>query len=277
MYLAVPSKTPPSRITVLVYGESRTGKTRLTGTFPRVFAISDGVEGGFETYGYMPNEEFYEPDHPPVVASPQGEKKPGCFSIADVNASLAYLEDEVKNHPGRFQTVVIDSLTFLSDLYEDHFSRVFREEIEKNRWFLYQKLKTTLRSLMITVHKLPLNVVWTALASSDEGSTAGPLIGGQTQKKLPAACNLLLYMNMFQRGSDDPVRELRTKKYGKYAVGHRYGDLLPDPVEPSYRALMDSIMESKAARANGNGSAQPAVIPAAMRQVRQPVRRVVRR
>lgn len=222
------------RLTSLVYGPSRGGKTRFAATWPRPIFLSDAVEGGYRTIASMAKrspEMFFEPNWTPKVWAME--------SAADILQGIKRIAEIVKNDPTACLTGVIDSVTFLGDLLQDEFLTMYQAEIAKNPYALYDRLRLTLRHYMILAHKIPINWVWIALAKeSERGSLGGPLIPGQTGTKMPAAVNLLLYQHAMQRNEDAPVYETRTRRYGMFAAGGRDEGMLQDPLsECSYRAL----------------------------------------
>ena len=228
----------PRRITALVYGATRTGKTRFAATWPRPKFLSDATEGGWETIRHMDPSLFYEPDFTPRVEA--------VDEYGDMYKGIQETAEQCKKKPGEIQTLVIDSLTFYADLY---FVSLERAQIQKDgkrdTRAIYGDLRNHLRWLMIETHKLPVNVVWLCLANdpNDDNPLGRPMIPGKSADQAPARCDYLLYTRAYRQSVDaDTEWEIRTRPYGRYVAGGRDGGILPDPLpEPTYRALADVI------------------------------------
>lgn len=242
------NQAAPKRLTCLIYGATRSGKTEFAGTWPRPLFLSDAVEGGYETLRYMSPEKLWEPTHKPQVWSIE--------SVADLLQSVGKIREQLQKSPGTIKTVVVDSLTFLSDLLEDTMLVNMASQLDKNRWALFSELKNKLRHLMIEIHKLPVNVVWICLAKEPEdGKPGGLLLTGQTGNKAPAACNLLFYQHVSQPNPKVPaIYETRTRRYGAFPAGGRMGDMLPDPLpESTYRSIFEALGLDKNVEKSSNG------------------------
>lgn len=228
------TKTKPERLTVMVYGASRAGKTEFAATWPRPIFLSDAAEGGWDTIRYMDRAKWFDPNVQPEVH--------GIEKTADLINELDALERRVKNKPGEIQTVVVDSLTFYADMFFAALERQAEANPTKNgkinKFELYTGLASHLRAVMLKAHALPINVVWVSLEKEpvQEGQDGGIFLAGQTATKAPAACSLWLYQRSYMVGKELHY-ELRTRRYGVFPAGGRFGDKLPDPIEPTYRAL----------------------------------------
>ena len=209
----------PQRLTAIVAGGSRTGKTHFLATWPRAVILADASEGGWTTIQHMPDESFYELGRLPEVYKIE--------TIDDFMEAVTYLEQNAASE--QIATVGIDSLTF----YGDMALNVFESECKDGRQ-AYGKLGTHLRALMLRVHRLPFNVVWTALTKEGEdGQLGGIAVAGQTASRAPARCDLWLYLN---RGAVE--YEAHTQNFGGYKAGHRFGTLLPPMLkQPTYKQL----------------------------------------
>jgi hypothetical protein len=219
------------RLTVIAAGASRSGKTEFLATFPRPWIIADASEGGWQTIRHMDRNKLYEDDFTPRVLAVE--------SASDMVAAIMKVE-AIYNDPKTRHlvgTVGVDSLTFYGDTYVG--------ELEPNPAYkdprrLYGAVATHLRSLMLRVHKIPTNIVWTALDKEpgEDGGMGGILIAGQTATKAPARCDLWLYMTATPQGPGRPLLyEAHTQNYARFKAGHRFGNRLPEPMTPTYRAL----------------------------------------
>src|SRR3990167_3805363 len=97
-------KSTLPNLTVFSYGQSRTGKTRWAGTWPRPLFLSDVTEGGWETLRTMPDTALYEPGVRPDVW--------GIESFSDMPKCIADVIKMCEKQPGRVRTLVIDSISF---------------------------------------------------------------------------------------------------------------------------------------------------------------------
>lgn len=208
------------RTTYISYGSLRAGKTRFAATFPRPIFLSEESESGWKTIESMPDEVFFEPG-----------RRPEVWAISKVSEMIEGITEIKQRHdrdPNSVMTVVIDSLTFYSDLY---FNTIERMAVESNKPFdprqLYAKLQGHLRDLRIRTHQIGINVVWLCLESPpDEHSKIGrPMLVGQNATKFSAGCDYILYHHVAPTGF-----EIRTRKYGMYIAGGRDEGALPDPL-----------------------------------------------
>lgn len=207
------------RITALSYGASRSGKTRFAGSWPRPLFLSDATESGWTTLGNMDRNVLFEINHPPIVWAI--DKAPEIFqAIKDVEPMLKR---------GAVQTVVLDSLTFYSDLYFNYLERVGGERDQRR---LYQKLAAKLKELREQVHLLGCNVVWLCLAKDpgEDQPVGGPMLSGQNAPKFSAGVDYLFYHRSFSQTNGPLQWEVRTRKFQNYSAGGRDEGLLPDPL-----------------------------------------------
>lgn len=235
------------RITVLSYGSMRSGKTRFAATFPRPLFLADATESGWTTITNMEKSALFEPDRMPEVWA--------IDKATDMMQAIKDAEDAIEK--GKFQTIVVDSLTFYSDLYFNTLDALAQGRGDPRS--LYQKLAQHLRDLRIKVHSLPVNVVWLCLCKEpgDDNPIGGPMLSGQNAQKFAAGCDYVLYHRSHQRSPAAPLTwEVRTRKYGNYQAGGRDEGRLPDPLgylttgddgsdlfvaECTYRTLAESL------------------------------------
>lgn len=222
---------PNKRITVLSYGASRAGKTRFAGSFPRPLFLSDNTESGWNTLKYVDPSVFFEPSRKPDVWAI--EKAP------DMMQAISQLETILREEPGKYLTVVVDSLTFYADLYFNWIEgnalgnslRPGGKQADGRQ--LYGTLGAHLRELRIRIHNMNINVAWLCLerTPSPEEPIGGPLLSGQNAQKFAAGCDYVLFHRSFQVNPSTPVQwEIRTRRYGNYMAGGRDEGLIPDPL-----------------------------------------------
>ncbi len=231
-------KSTLPNLTVFSYGQSRTGKTRWAGTWPRPLFLSDVTEGGWETLRTMPDTALYEPGVRPDVW--------GIESFSDMPKCIADVIKMCEKQPGRVRTLVIDSISFYQDLYVVEMERLMpKKNGEIDTRALYGNLFNHLRWLMVEIGKLPLNIVYLALekAPDDKGNPGGPLLSGRSAQAAPARCGYFLYHRIERVSLDSPpIFEVRTKPYSRYLAGTRAAETLPDPLpEPTYRGLAGAL------------------------------------
>ncbi len=140
--------------------------------------------------------------------------KPPRISIHGRKQLLQVVDQVCLNHKAwGVRTVVVDSLTYLIDLWIDRFvqhmeatNRNWRQRVQKQGGELlgpkeWGFLNFYLRSIRVKLSNEGLNVIWTALQKdtyeSDPNNMAKqslvkvePMITGQNRVKLPGACKL---------------------------------------------------------------------------------------
>jgi hypothetical protein len=217
--ISKPGKT--RRITALSYGQSRSGKTRFAGTWPRPLFLSDATESGWTTLFHMDRNALFEKDRVPQVWSLE--------KATDMMTSVHDAEALIRR--GEVQTIVIDSLTFYADLFFNTLDAASGGRGDSRQ--LYQKLGQHLKMLREQIHLLNCNVVWLALEKppGDETPIGGPMLSGQNAAKFAAACDYVFYHRSYQLQPNQPLQfEIRTRKYMQYQAGGRDEGRLPDPL-----------------------------------------------
>lgn len=223
--------------TFLVYGDSRTGKTTWAASFPRPVFLSDVSEGGWDSIANMDDDQLFEPGVKPLVW--------GIEEMAD----MATARDKVIPliAQGRIRTVVVDSLSFYSDLFLNFLVGM---QAKKDMRAAYGDLGNHLRDLRVKTHGLNVNVVWLCLARHpDDDVPAGrPMIPGQQGDKFMAGVHYIFHSRVDQQKQGQvflpPVFEMRTRKYGNYIAGNRLGGRavsLPDPLVGNYETLITAL------------------------------------
>jgi hypothetical protein len=142
-----PAEAVAPRVKCLVYGPSGIGKTYLALTSPGKVAVID-TEGG--TAFYANRAGLSEFDVLPTK------------TFNDVTRAIAYLKD----HPGEYETLVIDPVTVLYETLQDA-AQVRRgrqrgdpdAELEMLDW---NAIKRTYKALMTDLINLPMHVLVTA-------------------------------------------------------------------------------------------------------------------
>lgn len=257
------------RITVLSYGGMRTGKSRFGATWPRPLFLSDATEGGWTTIKNMDRSALFESDRLPIVWAIE--------KAADMMQALKDAEPLIRD--GRVKTIVVDSLTFYTDLYMNALTAAHAGRTVDLRQ-LYQNLGQHLLNLRVQVHLLPVNVVWLCLVKEpgEDTPVGGPLLPGQNAAKFAAGCDYVLYHRSFHSQSNGQLQwEIRTRKFQSYQAGGRDEGLLPDPIgyytqdeqghdvfvpDCTYRTMADALgisADAEVTAVSGNGKGRKSV------------------
>jgi hypothetical protein len=213
------------------------GKTTLAASFPRPLFLADATEAGWDSIANMTDDQYFEPTVKPMVWAIDKMN-----DMAEARAKAAPLIAS-----GRIKTIVIDSISFYSDLYLNYLLAL---QTKRDTRAAYGDLGTHLRDLRVQLHALGVNVVWLALARHPEvdDPMGRPMVPGQQADKLMAGCHYIMYARQYQdrkNGVLSPsVFEVRTQRYGNYAAGNRLGAFaadLPDPFIGNYATFLNCI------------------------------------
>lgn len=205
---------PRHPLTTMIYGASRLGKTWMAATWPSPLFLSAGLEHGDTTL----TASF---PHVPVAR---------ITSRRDMQEALAYIR--AYDGKGVFETVVVDSATFYADIVVAELVKEAKnQQMGPKDW---GKLDVEmLKMLMPTLHNLKAHVVWTALVQEikdEDGKILRilPMLYGKGADKLPATCDLILYMDLMQMLDPatkmyNPVPVARTSPHNNAIAGGRFG------------------------------------------------------
>jgi hypothetical protein len=262
--------------TFLTYGDSRTGKTTWAGSFPRPVFFSDVSEGGWDSLANMEDDQLFEPGVRPLVW--------GIEEMADMLKAREKAIPLIQS--GRIRTIVVDSLSFYSDLFLNFLVGM---QTKKDMRAAYGDLGNHLRDLRVKTHALNVNVVWLCLARhpDDDVPTGRPMIPGQQGDKFMAGVHYIFHSRVDQKKQGQitlpPVFEMRTKKYFNYIAGNRLGGRaidLPDPLVGDYETMITALgYDADAIRASMPKLPAPGAKPAIVQnaQARPVVTQVVAR
>lgn len=247
--------------TIMSYGSSGAGKTRWAASWPDPLFLCDQSERGWTTIKTMPKDAFFDPKRPPTVWTLE--------KAADAMTALKDLKAELEKEPGKYKTVVVDSITLHADMMLNAY-KTSQPPGKDDMRAVYSSLLTYLQNMQLRFHELPCNVIWTALPAEpdpESGTLGGPLVPGQAKMKLAARCDFVFYHQSVQAGGQPPRWELRTRQYGRMFARGRAGTLFPDPItDPTYRGFMAALEQAKAqpeeaAEEVADDPAQPAAQP----------------
>lgn len=182
--------------TILTYGPSGVGKTRLAAQFPEPLLLSfdPGTMGGSTS------------------ATNFGVKQ---MKVTNYNEIINLLPT-LKQYAGtEFKTLVVDSVTYLGKLVMANILQAANREIPRfEEWGLNY---TRTARLINNFSELPCHIVFTAIDKMDKDEVTGkisfgPSLPGQLQKELPQAVDIC--MRLFTTTGYDQQGKLKvTYKY----------------------------------------------------------------
>lgn len=225
-----PSAVP--QLTILNYGDTRTGKTTLLGSFPRPLIIADSTEGGWKSVFTMNKDNWFEPNVEPIVW--------GVDTMNDLSTMYAKLDQLIAS--GRIFTIGFDAFSFYCDFF---LAGLIRMQTKPDNRAAYGQLGLHLRDVRVQLQQRRASVVYNCLAKHpDADDTKGrPLIPGQQADKFSAGVDMLLYSRL-ERVNKQETYYVHTRQYGGYIAGTREGinsDRLPDPFSGTYVDLITAL------------------------------------
>jgi hypothetical protein len=204
------------------YGDTGSGKTNLSATFPRPCFIVPKNEGSAVTLRGRDIPYYEATDMSSQVRGGVG----GMNRILD-EIEAAYTKD-LSNFP--FDTIVIESLTHYSELVVEELSEAGTKAMDQRKW---GEAAAHFRNLHARLCNMDVHVVYTSLARIDKNDAgvviAGPFIQGAASVKLPSSCEVVGYCEA-TKGAKGAVYKAHFKKHGHYPARTRF-DAIPDVVE----------------------------------------------
>jgi len=178
-------------VTVFLFGGIGSWKTSWAGQWPSPIFFSAGAEGGDDALAMLPQISNGAIQTPPVYQIRSVEMMKQKVDLICMN----YKKWGIK-------TVVIDSLTFYSDLWV---SEVIKKKLAANKeavmvqrdWGLIEN--HIVKDLAQKLHNTNLNVIWIALQKDKmnaDGSiveSVKPYVQGAAAIKLPAMCKMVIH------------------------------------------------------------------------------------
>ncbi len=268
-------------MTVLIYGHPGTFKTTWAAQWPGVVFLSIASEGGDDALKLYPEiakslcERSQMKDCPPVFNT----ARPPRISIHSDVQLIEEVEKICLHHKEwHVCTVVVDSLSYLIDLWVDNFVERaekndpnWRRRVDKQGGELlgpkeWGYLNMYLRSLRVKLSNQGLNVIWTCIqrdyfkqVNQNEQvlEKSEPAITGQTKVKLPGMCKIhinavrekiphptamgrMIIQPKFYT-APDAYTDMRHKYWTKFPAGY-----LKDPEFdslPTFRAMWAELYE----------------------------------
>lgn len=215
--------------TVLVHGDTGSGKTRFAASWPDTLFLAVNDEKGWETIRWMESSNFYE------------GRKPRVWKLKKATDLVeAHKDVQPLIAAGKVKTIVIDSLTFWVEMFYDH---LLTQMGNKDNRQVYGVLGDHMRNVRIKFHQLNCNVIWLCTTRQPDEPTklAMPEIKGKSALTFPAGCKYVWYMRSAQEGKRTAFN-LHTRKFGNVMARGRDGGRLPDPIEnPSYLKIHEAL------------------------------------
>jgi hypothetical protein len=220
------------QLSILNYGDTRTGKTTFGGTFPRPLIIADTTENGWKSVFTMNHANRFEPDVEPIVW--------GVDQINDLSMMYSRMDSLLAS--GRIFTIVFDAFSFYCDFY---LASLIRLQGKPDNRQAYGALGLHLREVRVQLQQRRASVVYNCLAShpSEEDTKGRPMIPGQQADKFAAGVDMVFYSRL-EKINKQETYYVHTRQYGKYIAGHREGinsDRLPDPFNGTYCDLITHL------------------------------------
>jgi hypothetical protein len=221
-------------LTMLVYGESKVGKSTFSVTAPYPRLMLD-VEGG---HRFLPiNVKYWDPmrEEPPVA---DGTWDTCVVVVHDYDTVLkAYQWLQLGKH--QFKSLIIDSISELQVKLFDQIAGV--EAIKMQQWGeVLRRLGSLLRDLRdLTMHPIaPLEaIVLTAMAYADKDGRYHPYLQGALKVQAPYFYDILGAIVNESVPNPDPmqppykVRRMLVERTDKYEAGERVQGRLGSVVE----------------------------------------------
>lgn len=205
------TKGEPSR-SFVIYGPSGTGKTTLSGTFPKPILFADVRDRGTDSISEYPADEI-------------------MITEIESMEDIELLVEEVKDNPGKYKTVVIDTVTQLQQIAIEE---VVANKKKKSKgrpgdWGSmtmkdWGEVSSLMKEWIIALRDLPVQTVFLAqhrvFNSADEGDEGGeqlapevgPRLSPSTASHLNAAVDVIGSTFIRERVV---VKEVKGKKVKK--------------------------------------------------------------
>lgn len=238
-------------LTVMVYGESKVGKSTFAVTAPYPRLMLD-VEGG---HRFLPIVvKYWDPlrEEPPVADGTWDTCVVQVRTYDDVLKAFQWLQ--TGRH--QFKSLIIDSISELQVKCMDQIAG--SEQMKMQQWGeLLRHMGSLLRDLRdLTMHPTtPLEaVVLTAMARTDKDGRYRPYLQGQLAIQAPYFYDILGALTLEERPNPDPlqppykIRQMYVERTNQYEAGERVQGRLGGIVEQqnlSIERMLDIIFGQK--------------------------------
>lgn len=221
-------------LTIMVYGESKVGKSTFAVTAPYPRLMLD-VEGG---HRFLPiNVKYWDPlrEEPPVA---DGTWDTCVVNVRDYDIVLKTFQWlQLGKH--QFKSLIIDSISELQVKAMDNIAG--KNQMQMQQWGeLLRHMGALLRDIRdLTLHPTaPLEaVVLTAMARSSQDNKLRPYLQGQLAIQAPYFYDVLGYLDIESVPNPDPtqpayrVRRMHVQRTDRFEAGERVQGRLGTVVE----------------------------------------------
>ena len=243
-------------MSVLNYGDTKSGKTTWASTWPRPLILADAVERGYESVRTADRSTWFEPAWKPKIIALE--------SLADL-VQLAQPGGQIDQWiaSGEVRTIVNDALSYFAELM---LNTIIQLQTKPDNRGAYGDLGKQLRNVRTMVQAKPVSVIWNCIVKhpEEDDPRGRPLIPGKQGEAWPGSCDYVFrsqvrrqrvmvdYEEIDNDGKTKIVKRpeiqesyfMSTRQDGKYIGGSRLGtkaDLLPDPFSGTYSDLMTCL------------------------------------
>jgi len=211
------------------YGDTGSGKTEMAHTFPRPLFLAPSNEGSIVTLRGR---------NQPYIEITGMSKKPLKDGSGSMNGALDAIERMYRADPDNFpyDTIVIESISHYGDLVIDELTDGGAGQMSQNLWGTFG---AHLKSIQTRLRTMDVHVVFNALAKTESSEDrkklfGGPYIQGQSADKLPSACDVYGYVELygdqyrvhFKKYQHFPART-RFSRMPKMVTDFNYEDMKP--------------------------------------------------
>ena len=238
-------------LTMMVYGESKVGKSTLAVTAPYPRLMLD-VEGG---HRFLPiNVKYWDPirEEPPVA---DGTWDTCVVNVRDYDVVIkAFQWLQAGKH--QFKSLIIDSISELQVKCMDQIAG--KNQMQMQQWGeLLRHMGALLRDLRdLTLHPTaPLEaVILTAMAKADKDGRLRPYLQGQLAVQAPYFYDVLGYLDIETVPNPDPtqapyrVRRMHVERNDRFEAGERVQGRLGSTVDQGdlgIERMLDMIFGEK--------------------------------
>ena len=220
-----------SYLRVVIGGKISSGKTSLAATAPYPLFFADIREGGFKTLKTMSKNSkrrsyWWDPDFEPGVWAME--------SMLDYKPAVVRLQGMIAKKQCPYKTLVFDSLSVYGQRVLGELKD--RDPSVDNRQ-RYGSLGDAVSWMVAELHTLPLHVVWLCHIN-DEYQLAVP---GKATAAVWALMDYKWLIRADVKANAKTDYQLHTRPFRSATwVGGR-GELLPDPIIPSFKCLLPLV------------------------------------
>lgn len=224
-------------VSLLVHGESKTGKTTLGATAPGKVLFLDAEAGGMR---FVPGDIVQW--NPRTEGPPEGGWDI-CRVVLDstgvLDAVLQWIESE--DHP--FNSVVLDSLT-------EYQARLKREldpsgQLEQRDWLtILVRVENLVSRLLDALERQPdFRALVVICGTAMKDYRFRPMMDGKIVSKLPYKFDVNGYLDRVRDSDGDIRTRLRIEATPEIDAGNRISHAYPDPViwDPNVETILENI------------------------------------